>query len=235
MINYSSINEVDMTGFLLFFLISGIVIFLIIFFAIRNKKKNERVLSNSLYLKNIRELNNKYKFETLSRTSDCKTYYLNSKRSFDTFDYRRKRVEFVRSNMSYYQDLVRKIYFNESAYAEYKREISQVKLTKDESIAKENKLSLASFNKRETKLGNKMIKYPQMSYSLRIRWEYTSPAGRNHYYNYADCSISDIKGMVAINPTVNNAMPYKPENPYINKRQQHSERIYTNDDIEDVE
>ena len=235
MINYSSSNDADMTGFLLFLLISGIVIFLIIFFAVRNKKKNERVLANSLYLKNIRELNNKYKFETLSRTSDSKTYYLNSKRSFDTFDYRRKRVEFVRSNLSYYQDLVRKIYFNETAYAEYKREISQVKLTKDESIAKENKMSLASFNNRETKLGNKMIKHPQMSYSLRIRWEYTSPAGRNHYYNYADCSISEIKGMVAINPPVNNAMPYKHENPYMQQRQQPTERVYTNDDIEDVE
>ncbi len=226
-------DSTDLSGLIIFLIVSGIAIFLIVFFSVLNKKKNNRVLSTSLYVKNIIEMNKKYTFLKLRSTSDTRYFRLSSKRSFDTFDFQRRRNEFVRSNMSYYQDLVRQVNFNETTYAEYKKEISQVKLLNDESIAKNNKMSLKAFNKREIKLGSKLIKHPQLNYRLRIVWEYTSPAGRNHYSNYRDSTIYDIRGMVSVNETSSSNKTQ--QNRYNPSKREPSERVYTIEDLEAVE
>lgn len=219
--------------------VSAIAIFFIVFFFALNKKKNNRVLLASAYIKEIKDINKKYNFQTLSRMSDTKTFYLNSKRAYDNFDFYKRRGEFVKENLSYYQQVIQKINYNISAFAEYKKELSQIKTTTDESVAKENKMSLKSFRKREIKLGSKLVKHPQMSYSLRIIWEYTSPAGRNHYSNHRDCSFSDIKSLVQqLTITAKQKSYYsdsQPRNTYTPSRPQPTERVYTNDDIEDVE
>ena len=225
-------------GIYIFLGVAAVVIFLIIFFSVLNKKKNNRVLSASPYIKEIKEINKKFTFQTLTRTSDSKTFYLNSKRAYDNFDFYKRRGEFIKDNLSYYQQVIQKINSNVSLFSEYKKELSLVKTTSDESLAKENKMSLKSFKKREINLGNKLIKHPQMTYALRIKWEYTSPAGRNHYSNYRDCSFSDIKSVVQ-QLTVTKPKTYysepQPRNTYVPPRTQSTERVYTNDDIEDVE
>ena len=68
-------------GLYIFLGVSAVAVFLIIFFSVLNKKKNDRVLLASAYIKDIKEINKKYNFQTLSRTSDTKTFYLNSKRA----------------------------------------------------------------------------------------------------------------------------------------------------------
>lgn len=214
------------------------LIFLIIFFYVLNKKKNKRVLLASPYIKEIKEVNKKYIFQTLPRSSETKTFYLNSKRAYDNFDFYKRRGEFAIENLSYYQQVIQKINYNVSIFAEYKNELSRIRTTFDKSLAKANKMSLKSFRIREIKLGNKLIKRPQMSYSLRIRWEYTSPAGRNHYSNCRECSFNDIKSLVQ--QFTNTAKPEsyysdsRPRNTYSPSRSRSNEKIYTNDDIEDV-
>ena len=219
--------------------VSVVVIFLIIFFSILNKKKNDKVLLSSIYIKEIKEINKKYTFQTLSTTSDTKTFYLNSKRAFDNFDFYKRRSEFIKENLSYYQQIILGIDYNVSTFPEYKKELSQIKTTTDESLAKANKMSLKSFRKREIKLGSKLVKHPQTSYSLRIKWEYTSPAGRNHYSYYRDCSFSDVKSIVQqftiVPRSKTNYSEPQSRHTYTPPRPQPTERVYTNDDIEDVE
>lgn len=239
MILSSSNSSNNLIGLYIFLVVSAIVIFLIVFFSVLNKKKNSRVLIASAYIKEIKEVNKKYNFQTLSKTSDTKTFYLNSKRAYDNFDFYKRRGELVKENLSYYQQVIQKINYNVSAFSEYKKELSQIKTTTDESLSKANKMSLKSFRKREIKLGSKLVNHPQMSYSLIIRWEYTSPAGRNHYSNYRDCSFSDIKSLVQqIMITAKPKSYYpdsQPRNTYTPPGPQKTERVYTNDDIEDVE
>lgn len=235
----SSTNSPDSGISIYIFLgVAAVVIFLIIFLSVLNKKKNNRVLSASPYIKEIKEINKRFAFQTLTRTSDSKTFYLNSKRAYDNFDFYKRRVEFIKENLSYYQQVIQKINSNVSLFSEYKKELSLVKTTSNESLAKENKMSLKSFRKREINLGNKLIKHPQMTYSLRIKWEYTSPAGRNHYSHYRDCSFNDIENIVQ-QLTVTRPKTYysdpQPSNTYVPPRTKPTERVYTNDDIEDVE
>ena len=225
-------------GLYIFLGISAVVICLIIFFSVSNKKRNDRVLLSSVYIKEINEINKKYTFQTLSRSSETKIFYLNSKRAFDNFDFYKRKSEFVKENLSYYQKLIQRIDYNVSTFADYKRELSKINTTTDESLAKAYKMSLKSFRKREIKLGNKLVKHPQMSYSLRIKWEYTSPAGRNHYSHYRDCSFSDVKNIVQQFTVVpipkSNYSEPQSRHTYTPIRPQPTERVYTNDDIEDV-
>lgn len=234
----SSTNNFNNNVALFVFLgVAVIAIFLIIFFSILNKKKNDRVLLASSYIKKIKEINKEYVFQTLTSVSDTKTFHLNSKRAFDNFDFYRRRNEFIKDNIIYYQQVVQKINTNVSLFSDYKTELSMVRTTSDESLAKENKMSLKSFKKREIKLGRKMIKCPQTTYSLRIKWEYTSPAGRNHYSYYRDCSFNDIQSIVQQLTVAKKTYYSEPRtrNTYTPPRTKPTERVYTNDDIEDIE
>lgn len=115
--------------------------------------------------------------------------------------------------------------------------MSLIKITSDEFLAKENKMTLKSFRKREIKLGSKLIKHPQTTYSLKIKWEYTSPAGRNHYSNFRNCSFSDIKSVVqqlgVVKPKAYYSKP-QTRNMHTSSNTKPTERVYTNDDIEDI-
>lgn len=202
-----------------------------------NKKKNNKVMNASSYIKELKQLNEKYSFQVLSKVNEEETFDLNSKRAYDNFDFYKRTKLFIKENFTYYQDLLEKIDFNISFLAKYKKELSKIKITTDESIAKENKMSLKSFRKREAKLGTKLIKHPTTFYQLTIEWEYTSPAGRNHYSNSRVVSLGEIrkivKGILLENEKVQNTRSKSCSN-YRYPRE-NSGKIYTNDDIEDIE
>jgi hypothetical protein len=235
-ITYSS-ND-DGTGIYIILGIIAVIVFLAVLFSVLNEKKNNQVLIASPYIKKIKEINQKYIFQTISRASESTSYRVNSKRAYDYFDATKKKNEFIRDNLSYYQQLIEKIKFNVSALDEYKKEISAIPLTKDEGIAKERKISLKSFNNREVKLGAKLLKHPPTAYYLRIHWEYTSPAGRNHYSNYLDCSFNEIKNIVQ-NYTITQPRSYdsepQPRTTYNQPKPQQPQKKYTSDDIENIE
>ena len=230
--------EPGMVAFLIITGIVAVIVFLVVFFSVLNKKKNERVLATSPYIKEIQNINKRYVFKSLQTTYETKTFHLNSKRAFDTFDLYKKRNGYIEYNLSFYQQVVQKINYNIALNNEYRKELASLKVTNDEELAKDNKMSLDSYNKRETKLGSKLEQHPQMSYILRIQWEYTSPAGRNHYSNYRDFQFVDIKNVVGqyafrsetsvyVTPSQN-----KPRNP---SNSQNNKKVITADDIEDVE
>ena len=233
--NNGSNNEI---GVYVFLAIVAVVFFFIIFLVIFNSIKNNRVLSASPYIKEINEINKRFSFQTLSKTSETKTFYLSSKRAFDNFDFYKKRSEFIKEKTFYYKQIIQIIDYNVSTFAEYKKELSRLKITNDESLAKANKMSLKSFRKREVKLGSKLVKYPQMSYSLRIKWEYTSPAGRNHYSRHRDSTFKEIKEVyqqftITVKVKTHNSNTNS-SNAYTHPKSQSFNRVYTNDDIEDA-
>ena len=235
-----SFNQNSITTLIVSGVVTAVAVFLIVFFSIFNSVRNKRVLSSSPYIKSIREINKKYGFQVLANTYETKTFHLNSKRAFDNFDYYKRRSEFFIDNLYHFQGIVEKIDFNISSYKQYREELVSIPLTNDAELAKMNKMSLKAFNSREKKLANKMIKIPQMNYSLRIQWEYTSPAGRNHYSFYRDNTYEDIKSIVRCPPTraKNDYIRPKPQPTFpavTNRKPQAPRRVYTNDDIDDIE
>ncbi|MCF0112462.1 MAG: hypothetical protein HUJ60_00615 [Bacilli bacterium] len=216
-----------------------VILFLVLFFAIRDRILTKRVEKTSPYLKNIREANAAFAFHVLPRPSETKTYHLKSKRAFDSFDPEKKKTEFVKENIAYYEQVVFSITHNQETLVEYKKALEAVKLCEDASFAKANKMSLRAYRKRETKLGNKLIKVPCTSHTLVIAWEYTSPAGRSHYelkrsypYRAIAAVVSSLNKTRPVKETESPKRAKKPEPP---KSMAPEQRIYTNDDIEDIE
>ena len=218
------------------------VVLAVVFFAITvsaiNNQINRKVETNSLYVKQIKDINLKYLFRKISKETEKKTFFLNTKRAFDNFDLDKHANNLIRDNLSHYLQIIQSVDYNINLFDEYKEELNKVPLTSDEMIAKKSKISLKSFNKREKKLGDKIVKNPQMNYSLRICWEYTSPAGRNHYSKYYIVSFKEIKKLVgyydviSANSVIQN-FKSKQTNPVSHQTQE--SRAYTNDDIEDAE
>ena len=232
-------NQESPIGIYIFLGILAIGLFLIIFFSVRNSSLNKKVSATSSYIKKIREINDSTSFKTISSNYETKTFYLNSKKAFDNFDLHKRIAEFIRDNLNHFEQLVADISFNIETLNSYNKQIKEIPLTSDEAFAKANKMSLKSYREREIKLGYKLAKHPRTSYSLRIKWEYTSPAGRNHYYDYRDFSFSDIKYIVSQFKTTSSFVSHSKENQsnsYTQPRyKQSSQKIYTNDDIEDID
>ena len=237
MANASNTN--NLTATIVAFAIIAVVVFLVVFFAVLNAIKNKRVMESSLYIKKAIEINRNYNFRDISKSFETTTYHLNSKRTFENFNYIKKIGEFVRENHSHFLRIVENIEYNTELLKKYKEELNTIPLTSDEELAKANKMSLKSYNAREKKLVSRMIKKPITSYSFRLYWEYTSPAGRNHYEYHCDFSYSEIKNLVGYRPSVvkndyvRPAVQKTPSTTY--NKPQAPQRVYTNDDIDDVE
>lgn len=202
------------------------------------KKRDLIVIKTSPYIANIKEINSRYNFEKIYNSVESRTYHLKTKRQFDNFDYYKKVVEYVKSNLDYYQVLYYKIDFNLLLLPKYKEELAKIHTTGDESLAKANNMSLRTYVKREIKFGRKLIFNPTTTYRLRIYFEYTSPAGRNHYSHYSDANTQDIREIVE------KLSSTKKSRNRVTECQQKQrdyeiltahEKIYTNDDIESVE
>ncbi len=175
----------------------GAVLVMAIVLAIVNRVRNSRVLASSPYIAAIHETNKRYRFEPLFGSDEVIVFHLNSKRSFDNFNYSKRRDEVFKNRLSHFQDVIRKVDYNVSTLEAYRREIGQIPLTQDATLAKKMKMSLKSFRSREEKLGKKLLRKATTDYKVTLKWEYTSPAGKNHYSAYVTISYSDIKREVA--------------------------------------
>ena len=186
----------DTLALIIFLVVTAIIITLVILISVHNKKLTNFVKENSDYIKEIDRLNKKYQFGTVSRTNDSHTFHLSSKRQFDTFDYFKKGQQYIISNVSYYAPIVKTIQINRTNQKKYQEELKTVKHTTDEEVALNGKMKLKNFVKRETKIGSKMIKNPIVNYTIDFIWEYTSPAGRNHYSRSCTFNFGSIESTI---------------------------------------
>lgn len=123
---------------------------------------------------------------------------LDSKDRFDRFDSKREVHYLLYERRAEYKNSAERAYANREAYAEYSNEARQIyeKLgIIPENVLKELKkigFSQERYIERERELYCKWgLKCPSTSVGFRLNWSYTSPQGRNHYYNYAIYSQSE--------------------------------------------
>lgn len=230
-------NTSDNSGLIGLLVTLGVIaaiVVLVIVLSVRNNKLNNLVKQNSEYVKAINTLNTKYKFNSVYSTSDTKTFHLNSKRQYDTFDYNKKGSAYIRENSGKYGQIIRSLESNREMLKKYKDEIKALKHTSDPAIAEKCKMKLNSFTKREIKIASKLIKNPQTNYSIIIRWEYTSPAGRNHYSNSCTFGYDSIKRLVVPQQQIyTNTYTY--QNPRPAPKPKVTEPSVSIDDIEDLD
>ena len=161
-----------------------------------NNATNKKVMEISPYYNSIVKLNKETKFNDIAQPYPVKTFYLKSKRAFDTFNVSKNATTYMKENSSYFQDQIYKVEQNQKLKREYDQAIKSIPHTGDVSIAKQAKIGLESFVKREEKLAQKILLYPCVNYQLTIDYQYTSPAGRNHYERTARYSLKSIKAVV---------------------------------------
>lgn len=158
-----------------------------------NRAINEKVKKNSDYYKSVEQLNDETKFFSIDTQLLSKMFYLNSKRAFDNFNISKHAQDYIKSNEIAFEELLKRIDNNKTTQKNYNDKFSRIAHTSDTAIAKKAGISLKKFVKRETKLSDKIKKIGTIDLSLSIRYQYTSPAGRNHYESGRKFSLNDIK------------------------------------------
>lgn len=157
---------------------------------------NENVKKNSKYYQAVVRLNKETAFLTIWSQVTNKTVYLNSKKAFDNFNVSKYAQEYVNSNKAAINELVEKVNKNRETQKTYNEKFAIIEHTTDPKVAKKAGIGLTSFVKRETKFANSIRKTGCADLSLTIKYQYTSPAGRNHYEAKRTYSYNDILRML---------------------------------------
>ena len=230
-------DKLDNNSLIVFLIALGIILVivaLVIVLLVRNNRLNNLVRQNSEYVHAIIAINNKYSFNHVYPTSDSTTFYLKSKRQFDTFDYKKRGSAYISENSQKYGPIINSLENNREMLVKYKEEIGSLKNTSDPSVAGKCKMKLNKFVKREIKIGSKLIKRPQTNFFIIIKWKYTSPAGRNSYSNDITFGYDIIKHLVMPQTQVF-TKTVKSQRPKPKSRSKLSEPLVSFDDIPNID
>jgi len=156
-------------------LLIGIV--LTIISIIIKKKYINFVIKNSKALKDLDDLNKKYKFHQFNthlvfeHKFDNKGHYY----KVEPIAYLSK---IVRDNYSYYFELVKNIYQNKELEEIYNDEIKKIRIYIDIETCASNKMNYKQVHKYEAKLFNKKMLFTFSSISIEVKLSYSSPKGK---------------------------------------------------------
>lgn len=148
----------------------SIVICLIIY---NNAKKH--VLENSVAIKQITLLQNKYYFHSI-KASHTYRKSQNSLAAFRRINYATELLNYVKSNQIFFSEQIRKATENEKNYNQYCSEFHYIQATQKNWNSKLKNNIENSIIER-----NKLL--PVCSINIKIENVYISPKGRNRYYD----------------------------------------------------
>lgn len=159
-------------------------------------KYKDYVKQNSLMYQNVRNLNQKYKFDR----EICKTRhyheYLNSKKQLDNFNYEKWICRKMNENVVFF-DNFEKIYENNvKEYKNYSSEYALLKTFRKEIDVENLNLEYEIFNYIEQEIFNENKQSEISKPSIILEISYTSPGGRNHYSHKHTYTYSYLLEMV---------------------------------------
>lgn len=181
-------KEFDTTQLILFILFLCILIISIVFLIHSIKKLSEKikakkiayVKAHSLLYKKLLELNSNYHFYT--DILNCYTYSIDcsSKRKLEVFDYNAFFLDIIEKNISMYQSIITKVFYNRKLYQTYSDEYQKLsKFFCQNNL--QTKMSYKAFCKIEYNLYETEKLKPYINATICCLASYTSPKGRNHY------------------------------------------------------
>ena len=171
-----------------------LIIFIIAAFVIHIEHKHtEFVLTNSRLLKELEQLNQRYRF----RSFQCKYYHyktLSSKSSYDKAQFSSLLLEFANA----YERLI----YQNIEHAETNTQMYRMYCNEYQKLLERNNYSAEYYNNDffieiEKRLFQEKIQHPSTTFEVVITKQYTSPQGRNHYSDYQVYSASQLKNAIA--------------------------------------
>ena len=181
-----------MVALIVFLAVVALVIALVIILSVVKRKKTNYVLKNSTYLVALKQINDKYSFDTSFNRKLRVHYTLNSKAKFDRFYADDAIRQAFFDNQLKIKTTVEKIARCKVLHKQYLQEISQIPITDFDSLPKTKLLNKSKYYDLEKNIVSQRIKNPDLSLSMVVRWSYTSPAGRNHYEDYRELDYDKI-------------------------------------------
>ena len=170
-----------------------LLILAIIIISVLHKKYINSIYRKSLCLKKLSDLNNSYDklfcdFKQAHHTSKINK----SKTSFDKTNFHQIMLEYVYANLEYFKNNMNLLEINSEYLKLYTEECDQIY---------ENNITTWKYGiqkKSELRLFIKNKLNPPTSISLTVSSEYTSPKGRNRYFDKKTFYTSNIKEAINI-------------------------------------
>lgn len=179
-----------MQNYVILFVICFLLLLGILFFLdYRYHKYVVQCIKRSERYKQIEEINRNYYFYTI----DPNYYFervLNSKQQFYKFDSVKYVKDCIYNNPEHYSRLVEEIKKNKRTFPLYKKAVNKAY----KMCASGNCLTPDFYYRRlERKLLKSLLKHPVTEVRFLCYWSYTSPQGRNDYYNEKTFSFASIQ------------------------------------------
>ncbi len=155
--------------------IVAIVLFAV--FAIREKRINDKVLSNSKKIEMLLALNEKTRFYNITDSFEVFKHYDN-KSNYNRIEPAYLMTAKIRSDVSFFSDYVKKIRHNQNENLQYQKEIEDIISTKYLVDYDEMKISERVYRKHEVKLFNERKLTPVTDCWFTVNMSYSSPKGK---------------------------------------------------------
>ncbi len=210
-----------MVGLIIFLVAACLILMIVVVCSVVKRKRINYVLSNSAYLVALKEINDRYTFDSNINRNLEFHYTLNSKAKFDRIYAEGAIKQAFFDNRLKIKTSVEKVARYKVLYNKYLAEISKIKATDFNLLPKTKLLKQSKYYDIEKRLVSQTIKKPTLSLSMVVAWSYTSPAGRNHYEdkrtldynqivkyysNYYDVNLSKVEENDYLEQTIRNVI-----------------------------
>ena len=171
----------------------GAVFITLLIIVIINYRKGKFVAKNSTKINNLLELNKRFSFKKIqshySEHREC-----SSKRQLDNLSMENYLISLMRSNPTFYRNIIETILYNRNQYANYLSQANSILSSATYEFCESLGVPLKKFQRYESRWFKfKMLRKPQFQIKIHCKATYTSPKGRNHYWKEETFSFEQIK------------------------------------------
>lgn len=178
--------------------IASLIVFIVVFLIVRRVILAKKVRENSTLYKCLLELNERYNFALLRSTYKY-THRCNSKRQLDYFNFDKYFRQIVENNLSYFSELLQKCELNVKLKKDYNTDcqnlLNNYKGIEDD--AKKYKVPYNFWSNYEETLFASARLNPVTEFVVEMHVTYTSPQGRNSYYNDAFFNEQNVQNCIS--------------------------------------
>lgn len=165
----------------------------------QNEKARAVVKANSSYYKNVEELNRRYHFcWDIFENGDI--YFFkeeNSKVAYDRWSLEDVLYDGIRDHLSEMSQALDGVEANRKLYKDYTTELHNLHSEATKEECKQLEIPYQRFLKVEQRMVNERSFRPIVDIQVECRREYTSPAGRNEYWEECTFFEEDIRDVFA--------------------------------------
>ena len=173
----------------------GVVFITSIIIVIIDYKKGKFVAKHSTKINNLLDLNKKFTFKKIqsnySEHREC-----SSKRQLDNLSMENYLISLMRSNPTFYRNILETILYNRNQYTNYLSQANSISSSATYEFCESLGMPLKKFQRYENRwFKYKMLRKPQFQIKIHCKATYTSPKGRNHYWKDETFSFEKIKNI----------------------------------------